>query len=104
GSLLGAIAGILLAVVAVELGKAVDFLPALDYSFADPSVLLPIVAVVLTTWLASWVGSRRVLTVSPMQATGNAVESGFEELAAHGGRRAVAITLFAIGLAFLVLG
>jgi putative ABC transport system permease protein len=76
----------------------------LDYVFADPVVALPIVAVVLTTWLASWIGSRRVLVVSPMQATGNAVEVGFETVAAHRGRRAVAITLFAVGLALLVLG
>jgi putative ABC transport system permease protein len=104
GSVIGAIAGILLAVVAVEIGKAIDFIPALDYSFADPIVLLPVVAVVLTTWFASWVGSRRVLTVSPMEATGNAVESGFDDIAEHKGRRAVAIALFALGVGFLVLG
>jgi putative ABC transport system permease protein len=104
GALLGAVAGILLTVGAVAIGRAAGVLPPLDYVFADPVVALPIVAVVLTTWLASWIGSRRVLVVSPMQATGNAVEVGFETVAAHRGRRAVAITLFAVGLALLVLG
>jgi putative ABC transport system permease protein len=104
GSVLGAVAGVLIAVVAVEAGKASAVLPRLDFSYSDPVVLLPVIAVVLTTWLASWVGSRRVLTVSPMAATGNAVESGFEEVAARRGRRAVAMTLFLVGVALLILG
>ncbi len=104
GSLTGAVAGILLAMAAVAIGRATGFLPSIDYAFADPIVVLPVVAVVLTTWLASWVGSRRVLVVSPMQATGNAVEEGFETAVARKGRTAVAITLFVIGVALLVLG
>ena len=104
GSLLGAIAGVLLAMVAVAIGQAAGFLPPLAYGFADPIIALPIVAVVLTTWLASWVGSRRVLVVSPMQATGNAVEAGFETAVARKGRTATAVTLFLIGFALLVLG
>ncbi len=104
GSLAGAVAGILLAMAAVAIGRATGFLPSIDYAFADPIVALPVVAVVLTTWLASWVGSRRVLVVSPMQATGNAVEEGFETAVARKGRTAVAITLFVIGVALLVLG
>lgn len=104
GSLLGAAAGLLLAVGTVALGQATGFLPRLDYAFADPIVALPVVAVVLTTWLASWVCSRRVLVVSPMQATGNAVEAGFESAVARKGRTAVAVTLFIVGLALLVLG
>jgi putative ABC transport system permease protein len=39
-----------------------------------------------------------------MAATGNAVESGFEEVAARRGRRAVAMTLFLVGVALLILG
>lgn len=104
GSLLGAVAGILLAVAAVAIGVAAGMLPALDYAFADPIVVLPVVAVVLTTWLASWVGSRRVLVVSPMQATGNAVEVGFESVVARKGRKAVAVALFVSGGVLLALG
>lgn len=104
GSLLGALAGVILAVVAVAIGQAAGFLPPLAYGFVDPIVALPIVAVALTTWLASWVGSRRVLVVSPMQATGNAVEAGFAVAVARKGRTAAAVTLVGLGLAFLVLG
>lgn len=104
GALLGFLAGVLLAMAAVAIGQAVGFLPPLAYTFADPLIALPVVAVVLTTWLASWVGSRRVLVVSPMQATGNAVEAGFETAVASKGRTATAVTLFGLGLAFLVLG
>ena len=37
---------------------AADLMPETAYGYANPWVALPAVAVVLTTWLASWVGSR----------------------------------------------
>jgi putative ABC transport system permease protein len=104
GSLAGAVAGTVVSVGIVQVGRATGFLPALDYGFFPPVAVLPIVAVVLTTWLASWVGSRRVLTVSPMQATGAAQESSLEETAARRGRNVVAGILFFGGLAILALG
>ena len=60
-------------------------MPATDYDYLNPGVVLPAVAVVITTWLASWVGSRRVLRVRPIQAIGNSHEQDREEL---GRRRA----------------
>jgi putative ABC transport system permease protein len=104
GALLGALIGIALAVVAVLIGQGAGFLPTMAYSFFDPVMTLPVVAVVLTTWLASWTGSRRVLVVSPMQATGNAVEAGFGSALARKGRNTLALILFVVGMAFLVLG
>ena len=104
GSLVGAVIGTLVVAVIVAVSVSTAFLPALDYSYVQPVILLPIVTVVLTTWLASWIGSRRVLNVSPMQATGAAVEASREEVTARKGRNAVAITLVALGLAFLGLG
>ena len=104
GSLVGAVIGTLAVAVIVAVSVSTAFLPALDYSYVQPVILLPIVTVVLTTWLASWIGSRRVLNVSPMQATGAAVEASREEVTARKGRNAVAITLVALGLAFLGLG
>ncbi|HEU4850480.1 MAG TPA: FtsX-like permease family protein [Terrimesophilobacter sp.] len=104
GALLGALVGIALTVAGVRIGEGTGFLPTMDYSFVDPAIALPVVAVVLTTWLASWTGSRRVLVVSPMQATGNAVEAGFESALRRRGRHAVALVLFILGMALLVLG
>jgi putative ABC transport system permease protein len=104
GSLIGAVAGVLLVAGAVQLGVALRFLPELDYSYANPASYIPVPIVILTTWLASWIGSRRVLVVSPMQATGAAVESSADELRGRTGRSAIAITLFVIGWLLLALG
>jgi putative ABC transport system permease protein len=104
GALLGAIVGTAVTYGIVLVGIAVDFLPSANYVVIEPVLVLPIVTVVLTTWLASWAGSRRVLIVSPMQATGSAVEPSREETVARKGRTAVAITLFVIGVGFLALG
>jgi putative ABC transport system permease protein len=104
GSLLGGVIGTL-AVVAITVGAvAADVIPALDFRYADPVTALPIVAVVLTTWAASWVGSRRVLVVSPMQATGAAVEVSHEQVVSRRGRNAVAIVLFVLGMLLLGVG
>lgn len=105
GSVVGAIIG--LAITAALVGTAVGtgFVPEVDGFWAvDPAILGPIVAVILTTWLASWVGSRRVLEVSPMQATGAAVEATREEAAGHRGRNVIAVVLFVVGIVLLVLG
>lgn len=104
GAVLGAMIGVALAIAAVRIGEGIGFLPTMDYSFFDPVMALPVVAVALTTWLASWTGSRRVLVVSPMQATGNAVEAGFESALARRGRNNLALVLFVVGFAFLALG
>ena len=73
-------------------------------STSHPVVLLPAVAVVLTTWLASWIGSRRVLTVTPLQAIGGAQELSREDTLARPRRNGAAVTLMIIGGAILVLG
>jgi putative ABC transport system permease protein len=104
GSLLGAVVGTLVTVVMVAVAASVGLIPSLEYRYVQPVIALPIVVVVLTTWLASWIGSRKVLVVSPMQATGAAVDLSREEVAAHRGRNVVAITLFSIGIALLVGG
>ena len=104
----GAIAGTLLGtgIVAGMMSTlvALGIVEDLPFSYVDPVVILPVVAVVLTTWLASWVGSRRVLTVSPMEATGAATEQTREETTARTGRNAAAIVLFSVGIGILLLG
>lgn len=104
GGVVGATAGIVLAVLAVAFGQTSGFFPPIAFTFANPVLVLPIVAVIVTTSLASWIGSRRVLTVSPLQATGNALERGFDVSVARKGRNLVALTLVVLGGGFLVLG
>ena len=103
GAIIGTIAGTLVTLGLVLVGIAADFLPSIAYTYLEPVILIPIAAVVLTTWIASWVGSRRVLHVSPMQATGAALEESREEAAGHKGRNRFAAVLFIIGTGILVL-
>jgi putative ABC transport system permease protein len=111
----GLLVGVIGAVVGAGLGTGItalllaiavraSILPNLAYGYWAPQLLLPIVAVVLTTWLASWIGSRRVLTVTPMQAIGASQELSRDETTARRGRNGVAITLFVLGVGLLILG
>ena len=104
GAALGALLGTGAAIALVSISVATGVVPAADYRFLAPVIALPIVAVVLTTWLASWVGSRRVLAVSPMQATGVAIEKNLDESSSARGRNVTAIVLFAVGGGLLVFG
>jgi putative ABC transport system permease protein len=104
GAALGAVVGTAATAGLAGIGIAVGFLPAHAYSYVEPVLILPIVTVVLTTWLASWIGSRRVLVVSPMQATGAAQELSNEEASGKTGRNAAALVLFIIGAVLLALG
>ena len=74
------------------------------YDYLNAAIVLPAVAVVITTWLASWVGSRRVLRVRPIQAIGNSHEQDREELGRHRARNVIALVLFVVGVALLVVG
>lgn len=103
GAVAGAVVGTVFTWAVVAAGTSASFLPEADYVFISPVIVLPAVGVVLTTWLASWLGSRRVLTVSPMQATGAAVEQSLAESRSSKRRSATAVTLFAIGGGILVL-
>lgn len=104
GSALGALAGIGLTALLLAIGVATGALPASPFRFFEPVILLPVVAVVLTTWAASWVGSRRVLVVSPIDAIGASHERSAEDLAKRPARNRIAITLFAIGTVLLGAG
>jgi putative ABC transport system permease protein len=60
--------------------------------------------VVLTTTLASYVGSRKVLDVTPIQATGGAVDTGIETPRSRRVRTVLSIVLIAGGVVLLGLG
>ena len=104
GAVGGAVVGVTLTIVAVRIFVAVGTLPDLAYAMIEPAYLLPVVVVVLTTWLASWVGSRRVLSVTPIQAIGAAQEPTGDELRRKPIRNGVAFTLIGIGVALLAGG
>jgi putative ABC transport system permease protein len=104
GAVIGAIAGTLVALGLELVAEAAGWFPAVGYSYLQPSLLLPLVAIVLTTWLASWIGSRRVLSVTPLQAIGGSQELSREEAARRPGRNRAAVVLLIVGFALLALG
>lgn len=103
GGAIGALIGTGVAAGIAAIGVAAGFIPQFSYSFFTPGLLLPIAAVVLTTWLASWIGSRRVLSVTPLQALGGSEELSREEAAHRPGRNRAALVLGILGFALLLL-
>ncbi|UOQ56318.1 ABC transporter permease [Leucobacter allii] len=86
-------------------GPGLGWLPeGREYPRFDPLAVAAVAVVALTTWAAAWAGSRRVGRVSPIAATGAAVEERPEEARAHRGRTVGAWILIAVGAALLALG
>ncbi|WP_394552088.1 FtsX-like permease family protein [Agromyces sp. MMS24-JH15] len=104
GAVLGALIGTGAAWAIAEVCVAVGAIPAFHYGYLEPVLLVPMVAVVLTTWLAAWTGSRRVLAVRPAEALGNSAASSVDEVARRVGRTAVGVTLIALGALALAGG
>lgn len=99
GLVLGTIAAqILVGVVAPALGIDVD------YAVVRADLLIPAAAVALTTWVAAWSGSRRVLAVTPLQALGGSEERTAIEVRRHPVRNIVVVVLLVIGVMLLALG
>lgn len=103
GAIAGAAIGTGLAVALERLAVWIGWLPELSHDWADLGMAAPLVAVVLSTWLSAWVGSRRVLTVTPLEAIGGSQPRSHDELRARPRRNAIAITLIVVGTAILVL-
>lgn len=104
GAAAGTVVGTALALGLERIAVAAGWVPDIAHQWVDPVLVLPVVAVVLTTWLSSWIGSRRVLSVTPLQAIGGSQPLSNEELRKRPGRNAIAIVLMSIGGVFLVLG
>lgn len=104
GAAVGLVAGVALAAAGGAVARAALGLEDLEFSLVQPMFALPAIVVALTTWAAAWAGSRRVLTVTPLQALGGSVEATHESIARRSGRNVVAIVLFALGAALLALG
>lgn len=104
GAVLGLLAGLLLSALGVYIGgQLMDNAPA-EFTLAQPFLVLPAVGVALTTWVAAWIGSRRVLSVTPLQAIGGSVERTHEDLTGRPGRHVGAWVLLISGAALLAAG
>ncbi|MEO5534430.1 MAG: FtsX-like permease family protein [Pseudolysinimonas sp.] len=104
GSLAGGVIGTAVAFGIERAAVATGVVPPSGYLYNDPVVLIPIAGVVLTTWAASWVGSRRVTTVTPLEALGRSEELSREQTLARSGRNRTALVLGILGLLLLVFG
>lgn len=103
GAVIGVVAGLVITAAGVW---AADRLlsSAPEFSIVQPTILLPALGVALTTWAAAWVGSRRVLTVTPLQALGGSVDRSHEDAAARPSRHVGALLLGILGVALLAFG
>jgi putative ABC transport system permease protein len=104
GAVIGLVAGTVLAAGGVVLAGALLGTSGVRFDLVQPVLVVPAVIVALTTWVAAWAGSRKVLTVTPLQAIGGSVEATHETLAHRTGRNAGAIVLFVLGGLLLAAG
>jgi putative ABC transport system permease protein len=104
GGLVGLAVGVGLNALTLGICEGTGFIPSLAYDYISLDAIAPVLAVILTTWLASWVGSRRVLVVSPMQAIGASEERSETEVLRRPARNAFGIIVFVVGTLILLLG
>lgn len=105
--IIGAVSGVVLAVaVSIPATAWVSSLLGyrdLDFSVLQPALVLPAVFVALTTWNAAWIGSRRVLTVTPLQALSSAQPRSTAEATSRA-RNVVSVMLLVFGFALVAGG
>ncbi|WP_139200026.1 FtsX-like permease family protein, partial [Curtobacterium sp. MCBA15_008] len=96
GGLIGAVAGTGLTALFVVILRGNGFLPDTSYTMLPWQLVLPIAAVVLATWGAFGVGSRRVLTVTPLQALSSSVEPSHDDVRSGRGRTVLSVVLIVV--------
>lgn len=74
------------------------------YAVLQPVLLIPAIVVALTTWAGAWTGSRRVLTVTPLEAISGSTPRTHDEVAGARGRHVTALSLSIVGGVLLALG
>ncbi|OAN35227.1 ABC transporter permease [Microbacterium sp. H83] len=100
GAALGTLAGLGVSAVGVQVGSGLIAAQPDGFSLAQPMILLPAIGVALTTWVAAWAGSRRVLSVTPLQAIGGSVERTHDEVSQT--RRHIGAWVLLVGGALLL--
>ncbi|MGG7308067.1 FtsX-like permease family protein [Curtobacterium sp. AB451] len=104
GGLIGAVVGTGLCAVFVLVLRADGFLPDTAYTMVPWELVLPVAAVVLATWGAFAAGSRRVLTVTPLEALSSSVEPSHDDVRSGIARTVWAIVLMATGGLLVLVG
>lgn len=105
GAILGFLGAVLLCAVVSSVGPELGWLPAgRDYPILDPLAFAAACVVAVTTWLAAWAGTRRVAGISPIAATGAAVELGSKASRSRTGRTVRSVLLLISGAILLLLG
>ncbi|WZH37473.1 MAG: FtsX-like permease family protein [Microbacterium enclense] len=103
GAVIGSTVGLVASIVGLNLASDLWHLNV-EWSVLRPDLVAPAIAVILVTWAAAWVGSRRVGVVTPLQALSNAVEPARDRVVARRGRHVVATVLVLVGAGLLTLG
>lgn len=104
GTVVGALVGLVIAVGTVAVLRTVGDAPGLSVELLGPWMLAPLVSTTVVTWGAAYAGSRKILSVSPMEATGQAREPSVEEGRAHRGKHVGSILCAALGTLLIVAG
>lgn len=106
GAVVGGAIGMLLTQASIAAGKQWwGFSEAIHASWFSVAALAPIVAAACVTILAAWTGSRSVLSITPVEAFGNA-QAALEtrESSVPPSKSGTALTCFIIGALLLALG
>lgn len=103
GSVVGLVAGIGITYATPAVAANLLDVPRYDTPLAA-WMILPVPIVALTTWVAAWAGSRRVLSVTPNEAIGGSVARTHADQAARKGRNGAATTLGILGVLLLAGG
>lgn len=101
GAMIGLAVGLGASAFGVLVGSAVLEHGPHSFDLAQPGIVVPVIGVALTTWLAAHVGSHRVLAVTPLQAIGGSVERTHDEVASHRRTHIGALLLVVFGVALL---
>lgn len=104
GGLLGAVVGTGLSAVFVLVLRGNGFLPDTAYTLVPWELVLPIAAVVLATWGAFAAGSRRVLTVTPLEALSSSVEPSHDDVRSGRARVVWSVVLMVLGGGLMAIG
>jgi putative ABC transport system permease protein len=104
GGVVGAVVGTALSALFVVVLRRNGVLPEAEYTYVPWELVLPVVAVVLATWGAFAAGSRRVLTVTPLEALSSSVEPSHDDVRSGTARKVWSIVLMVGGAVLMLLG
>lgn len=104
GGVAGVVVGTGLSAVFVLVLRSDGFLPDTTYTLVPWELVLPVAAVVLATWGAFGVGSRRVLSVTPLEALSSSIEPSHDDVRSGRARAVWAVVLMAAGALLMLVG